>query len=535
MENKELNKEAIKRKILGLCLKGEIVDEQKGTKGIVYKVDLGQNAFPRYIAYKTLETLEEKIEEAKLKEFIHEAKIWFKAKSHPLIVTPLYITYFENIPLICMPFCDKDLKSYLCEKGKFDPIEALVYTAQILKALIFCESKGLEAHQDLKPGNVLLENLSKKFRGYPPPGVHECLKFKIRLADFGLANAWRELGKPQGSFPYMAPEQYTPQQYKTFNPDIFATGVMMTEMLTGRHPSGKRTKRFWNDWSRRKKMEWAKEGERKIPIGTDEISRKLEDVIQNMLLPNPEERPSKKEILSKIMGILFKLDESTAINLKLLFEYYDIWPEYHADEDRLHAAVQISQFPGQLDIVINELQEEIALLKKSVDTPSKAIYFCQLCGVISDLLLRRRTKSDAEKVKDFAEQIIREAIKWKVKIKTHHRYPELKLKEMTLIETPPLRDFEVFAETIGIGRRLLINVIGREETEKIFKDKDDYTKSAYFFGMASDFRYQEEETKAIETLDKCIKLNPEEPLFYHFKAVWTHGYLHVADMFKKLE
>jgi tetratricopeptide (TPR) repeat protein len=64
-------------------------------------------------------------------------------------------------------------------------------------------------------------------------------------------------------------------------------------------------------------------------------------------------------------------------------------------------------------------------------------------------------------------------------------------------------------------------VIGKEETEKIFENTDNYTKSAWLYCLATDYHSYGDETRAIEILDKCIEINPKEASFYYMKALWT--------------
>jgi len=540
MRNGKFAKEKIENVLLSFDLKGEIVDKKKGTYGIVFIVDHGESVYPRYIAYKTID---EQFKEKKLKEFVREARVWFKVKDHALTLTPFYIKYFKNFPLICMPFCEMDLQNYLEKHGRLKPIEALVFVAQILKGLAFAKTRGIEAHQDLKPRNILLEDLSKKFVDYPPKDADPAIRYRVRIADFGLANAWKELDKQYGSKPYMAPEQF--ERKEDFSRvDMFATGVILHELLTGKHPIGERTSDVWPEpkagFPKKYKHDpywkkWSKSIDKHIRIGDDELIKEFENLIKKMLLPDAGERISIEHALESIMSILSIVHISTANQLKFLFEYYDYRAGYLEDENRLHALVQISQLPGQLDVVVNELQEEISMLEEFIDTPRKAVYSCKLLYETSSLLLERRREGDDEKVKNFAERIILEVIKWKAEIKVHHKYPELKFKETTLIKQPPFRDFEVYAELIGYGRKLLENVIGREETESFFEKKDEYTKSAYFFTIASNFHSKGDQQKAIEILDKCIKLNPREAAFYYMKSLWTEHYLFERETLEKLE
>jgi serine/threonine protein kinase len=518
MEKEDYDKK-ISEIILGFHLKGKILEKKKGTYGTIFKVE--QEGEPKYVAYKTIEIPEKEIDEEKLKNFVREAKQWFKVKGHPLILTPFFIIYFRNLPLISMPFCEMDLRTYLEEQEKLETLEALVFAAHILKALIYAKGRGIDSHQDLKPENILLEDLSKKFAGFLPENAHSSIRFRIMVADFGMANAWKELGKSQGSLPYMAPEQYTPNEYGNFYPDIFALGIILTEMLTGKHPAGKQTEKLWKNWNKKKWEQWAKSGERKIEIGNDSISKELEKVIESMLLPSPDDRPSMDNVLNDIMRMISEIDEPTYEQLKSLLEYYDTIAGYMENKSRLYALEQLSHIKELLDVVINELFEEFALIEKHLDNPEQVVYFYELCNTISKLLLRRAKNGDKEKAKQLAIRALSELSKWKGEIKIHHKYPELQFKGTTLIKKPPFRDFEVYAELICNCKNLLENVIGKEETEKIFENTDNYTKSAWLYCLATDYHSYGDETRAIEILDKCIEINPKEASFYYMKALWT--------------
>jgi tetratricopeptide (TPR) repeat protein len=85
-------------------------------------------------------------------------------------------------------------------------------------------------HRDLKPQNVLLTD-DADLR----PAV-------LKITDFGLATSLAERdGRPTrlevaGTPEYMAPEQTRPGEPLTAAVDVYALGVILYEMLTGRHP-----------------------------------------------------------------------------------------------------------------------------------------------------------------------------------------------------------------------------------------------------------------------------------------------------------
>jgi tetratricopeptide (TPR) repeat protein/TolB-like protein len=124
------------------------------------------------------------------------------------------------------------LKARLARAGTIPAEAALVLARQMADALDTAHSRGV-VHRDFKPGNVMLE---------PAPGG-ECAV----VMDFGLARStnpsdsvFRSVTQTQfiaGTPEYMAPEQLRGGTI-TGAADIYAFGLVLFEMVTGRRPGG---------------------------------------------------------------------------------------------------------------------------------------------------------------------------------------------------------------------------------------------------------------------------------------------------------
>ncbi len=100
---------------------------------------------------------------------------------------------------------------------------------QLARALAFVHQRGI-CHGDLKPSNVLMS----------PEGQPLLLDFNLALADQVAG------GKVGGTLPYMSPEQLRatdPARGVDFSgidarADLFSLGVILYELLSGKHPFG---------------------------------------------------------------------------------------------------------------------------------------------------------------------------------------------------------------------------------------------------------------------------------------------------------
>jgi hypothetical protein len=108
------------------------------------------------------------------------------------------------------------------------PLDAARLVAEIAENLHFAHEQGF-IHRDIKPANILIDEHSKPL-----------------ITDFGIAativEAVRSKGLGTGTLPYMAPEQLSGElQLIDARTDLYALGVVLYELLTGRLPYQART------------------------------------------------------------------------------------------------------------------------------------------------------------------------------------------------------------------------------------------------------------------------------------------------------
>jgi eukaryotic-like serine/threonine-protein kinase len=145
--------------------------------------------------------------------------------SHPNIVAvhdwgETQGTYFMIMEFVRGP----NLRGLLMRDGSLPPAQAAEVVDAILAALEHAHAQGI-VHRDVKPENVMI----RASDGVP------------KVADFGLARAFADArvsqaaGTVTGTVQYLAPEQIEGDQADP-RTDLYATGVVLYELLTGQVP-----------------------------------------------------------------------------------------------------------------------------------------------------------------------------------------------------------------------------------------------------------------------------------------------------------
>jgi serine/threonine-protein kinase len=141
---------------------------------------------------------------------------------HPNVVGVYDRGAYDGTYYIAMEYLPgRTLKRLITDEAPLDPVRAIDITIQMLKAARFAHHHGV-IHRDLKPHNVIVDDSGH-----------------VKVTDFGIARAgasdMTETGSILGTAQYLSPEQAQGHAVSASS-DLYAIGVVLYEMLTGRVP-----------------------------------------------------------------------------------------------------------------------------------------------------------------------------------------------------------------------------------------------------------------------------------------------------------
>jgi serine/threonine protein kinase len=152
---------------------------------------------------------------------------------HPHCVAVLDFGVLESRPYLVLEYLPGQTVTSLLEAGPFAPARAVGIALQLLDTLSYFHGQSV-IHRDLKSENLMLV----------ASGASGAIKDFLKVLDFGMAkivdtegddSQLNQLGLVAGTVSAMAPEQL--QQARPDNRiDIYATGILLFEMIVGRRP-----------------------------------------------------------------------------------------------------------------------------------------------------------------------------------------------------------------------------------------------------------------------------------------------------------
>ena len=184
-----------------------------GTSGIVYLAK--DTLLGKQVALKEISAQGEEKH-----RFLEEARVLDRLR-HPNIVQVNSVDEIGGKVVIDMEYIrGRNLQDILRDTPQLPLPQAIHIAAQICDGLAYAHSLRT-VHRDIKPANILLTRDSI-----------------VKLVDFGLAEVLgtHSFAGGAGTYAYMAPEDFHPEEQSDRQSDIWAVGVILYEMLAGRRP-----------------------------------------------------------------------------------------------------------------------------------------------------------------------------------------------------------------------------------------------------------------------------------------------------------
>ena len=205
----------------------------RGGMGVVYAardIKLGRRVAMKFLLHVEREVID---------RFLVEARATAQC-NHDNIVIIYEVDEWEGMPYMVLEVLEgKSLREFMGPFGDGQPIAPSRVVELILpvaRALARAHELGI-VHRDLKPENILVTQAGQ-----------------VKVVDFGIAKALGSVDAPRvseimsggdltltregalvGTLPYMSPEQMGVEEVD-HRSDLFALGMIMFEMLAGRHP-----------------------------------------------------------------------------------------------------------------------------------------------------------------------------------------------------------------------------------------------------------------------------------------------------------
>ncbi len=191
----------------------------RGGMGVVYRAK--DPFLDRMVAIKIM-TISYADSPDLLQRFYREAKATANLQ-HPNIVTVYELGEHEGSPYLAMQYLEGASLDSILRSGQ--PLSLLQKIEIIIEAchgLSYAHQKGI-VHRDIKPGNIMVLKDSS-----------------VKIVDFGIARIgdtnFTRTGQFMGSLNYMSLEQLNDKLQVDQRTDVYSTGVVLYQILTGALP-----------------------------------------------------------------------------------------------------------------------------------------------------------------------------------------------------------------------------------------------------------------------------------------------------------
>ena len=325
-------------------------DESRGFSGEIVFLDNGEGVYPRLTAAKYPRWRSNRTAADRATWFLRELKFQAAAYYHPNVHWPFDVVLILGVPIAYFRRWEGDLSNFI-EVETLGDLGRLSLMIQLAAGLAHCHSRGL-VHQDLKPENVFVRDLSASFRNLPQTD----LWLRPLVADFGSVNLAEEKSDFTGSRPYMAPEQWQEAPLGEWT-SVFVLGVILHELMSrGVHPIGERSGDWhrgvrpnFNRWQQNKLWRrWSISG---CPIAQPLPDGEIAALVAACLSASPVDRPTLHELQMSLYAILQRRSVTASDQVALFLRTAEDdsqptdWPHLTGQIKRLERAIEM-YYPG---------------------------------------------------------------------------------------------------------------------------------------------------------------------------------------------
>ena len=302
-----------------------------------------------------------------------------KKLSHPNIVRIFEFYETDNYFYIITEFCKEgELSNYL-NKNILSEAQLCVIFYQVFSGLIYLHQNHI-IHGDLKPQNILISSIENNSE------YNEKYAW-IKIIDFGTAKIFKKTiikgDDIVGTLYYIAPEVFS-SNYDNYDEksDIWSVGIILYKALTKKYPFiGK---------SDEETVHYILEGEYDTrPLMN--YSEELQDLIKNLLMKDPNKRPSaiealnhkwfkkfngrrlfsdfKKDEMTQFLNNLYNFSYSKILQLVIAFLVHNL-PETESVQKILKLFRYFNE-SGDCELTKEELKKGLNEFKTEIDFEEK--------------------------------------------------------------------------------------------------------------------------------------------------------------------
>lgn len=215
---------------------------------------------------------------AQFERFQREIEVTQKL-DHPAILRGIYAGQYNRIPFLVTEKVNGDsLRKRIETSAPISVNETLQLVEKIAEGMLYCHQNNV-FHRDLKPENILIRD----------DGQPVIMDFGLALTQSSHRVTYSNLTVTMGTPDYMAPEQVEGQRGDARS-DIYALGIIMYEMLSGRLP-------FYGDSNLSLMAQRIKNDAPRLDKVNPAISPQIASIVARCLQRDPKDRYQDMQVL----------------------------------------------------------------------------------------------------------------------------------------------------------------------------------------------------------------------------------------------